>query len=330
MKTGTLLLTRGEVAELLSLEECIAAVEYAFKSHAEGKTADPSVLGVHAENGGFHTKAAIMDYGRLYYVSKCNANFPGNPKQFGLPTIQGIISIFDASDGRPLALLDSTEITVMRTGAATAVAAKYLSRPESKVITICGCGNQGRVSLRAIASVRSIERAFVFDLDRSIAERFATDLSSELQIDVKAVSEPDEGLRESDMCVTCTPAKQHFIEKEHVTPGTFIAAVGADNEEKQEIDPALMQASKVVVDNLRQCVSIGDLHHAIALGLMKKEDVHAEIGEVIAGLKPGRTSPDEIIVFDSTGTALQDVAAAAIVYEKATSAERGIMLDFTT
>ncbi len=330
MEKGTLLLTREQVASLLGIDECIAAVEAAFNSYAEGKTADPAVLGVHASNGGFHIKAAVMDCGRWFFVSKINANFPGNPKQFQLPTIQGIIAAFDAENGRPLSLMDSTEITVIRTGAATAVAAKHLSRADSRVITICGCGKQGRISLEAISKVRPLERAFAFDIDPNSAERFAEELSRQLPIEVKSVSNLAEALRESDICVTCTTSKHHFIEKDEVPPGMFIAAVGADNEEKQEIDPKLLQASKVVVDHLGQCLAIGDLHHAVQLGLMKREDVHAEIGEVIAKLKPGRTSAEEVIIFDSTGTALQDVAASAIVYDKAVRTGIGMMIDFST
>ncbi len=328
MSKETLLLTRAEVQALLSIDECIEAVEAAFKAHAEGKTADPAVLGVHAAGGGFHIKAAVMDRGRSIFVSKINANFPGNPKQFQLPTIQGIIAVFDAENGRPLALMDSAAITIIRTGAATAVAARHLSRPESRTITICGCGNQGRISLEAISRVRTLERAFAFDIDPDSARRFADTLSTQLPIEVKSTPSLEKTLHESDICVTCTTSRRHFIDKDAVPSGMFIAAVGADNEEKQEIDPKLLAASKVVADHLGQCLTIGDTHHAVELGLMTKGEVHAEIGEVIAGLKPGRTSAEEIIVFDSTGTALQDVAASAIVYERAISKGIGTLIDF--
>lgn len=328
MSKGTLILTQEQVQSLLSIDECIQAVEAAFRSYAEGKTADPAVLGVHATGGGFHIKAAIMDCGPSLFVSKINANFPGNPKQFQLPTIQGIVAVFDAENGRPLAVMDSAALTVIRTGAATAVAAKHLSRPDSKTITICGCGNQGRISLEAISRVRSLERAFVFDIDPQRAESFADELSKHLQIEIKAAASLAEALRLSDICVTCTTSKRHFIEKDAVPAGMFIGAVGADNEEKQEIDPKLLAAGKVVVDHLGQCLAIGDTHHAVELGLMTKDDVHAEIGEVIAGLKPGRASSEEIIIFDSTGTALQDVAASAIVYKEAVRIGIGIMIDF--
>lgn len=326
---GTLLLKRADVAELLSLDECIAAVEAAFKLYAQGRISPPGILGIHARAGGFHIKAGLMDFGHCnYFVAKTNANFPQNMKRFGLPLIQGTIVLCDADNGYPLALMDSIEISIVRTGAATAVAAKYLSRANSKVATVCGCGNQGRISLRAIMKVRPLEQVYAFDNDYGQTERFANELSDELQIEVRAGDDLGKAVRQSDICVTCTPSKQFFLKREYVSPGTFIAAVGADNEEKQELDPALMVSNKIVADLLEQSATIGDLHHALEKGFVTRGDVHAELGEVIAGSKAGRTSEEEIIIFDSTGTALQDVAAAVIVYEKAVGVGGGLIMNF--
>ncbi|HSF23328.1 MAG TPA: ornithine cyclodeaminase family protein [Blastocatellia bacterium] len=327
---GTLLLKRSEIARLLGVEECIAAVEQAFKLHAEGKTSPPGILGIHARDGGFHIKAGLLELGRSYFAAKVNANFPENKERFGLPLIQGIIALCDAQNGTPLALMDSMEITIIRTGAATGVAAKYLSRRDAKVATICGCGNQGRISLKALAHVRPLTRAYAFDIDEGQARRFANELSKELGLEVDAVNDLAKAVRESDICVTCTPSNRYFLNSEYVAPGTFIAAVGADNEEKQELDPGLMVSNKVVVDLLEQCATIGDLHHALEKGLVRKSDVYGELGEVIAGKKAGRISDAEIIIFDSTGIALQDVAAATIVYERAIGNGAGVVIDLGT
>src|SRR5262249_1371211 len=140
--------------------------------------------------------------------------------------------------------------------------------------------------------------------------------SRELGFRIEAVDELAVAARQSDICVTCTPSKRHFLEWEYVKPGTFIAAVGADSDDKQEIDPRLIASNKLVVDSVDQCAAIGELHHALDLGLMTRENVHGELGEVIAGKKSGCQSKDEIIIFDSTGTAIQDVAASALVYER--------------
>jgi alanine dehydrogenase len=324
---GTLVLKRSEIAALLGLDECMTAVEDAFRRYGEGKTVPPGILGLPAGDGGFHMKAALLDTGRPYFAAKTNANFPANMKRFGLPLIQGVIVLCDGENGYPLALMDSMEITIIRTGAATGVAAKYLARPESRVATICGCGNQGKISLRAIARVRTLVRAYAWDIDQEQARRYASDLSKELGIAVEAVQDLEKAVGRSDICVTCTPSKRPFLQQQHVRPGTFIAAVGSDGEDKQELDSDLLSSKKVVVDLLEQCASIGELHHALARGLISKAYVHAELGEIIAGKKAGRASGDETIIFDSTGTALQDVAAAAIVYESAVRSGAGTMLD---
>ena len=320
---GTLLLTRPDISALLTLDECIAAVEDAFRHHGEGRSPAPKVLGMPARDGGFHIKAALLSSSPPYFAAKLNGNFFYNAQRFAMPNIQGLIVLCDATNGYPLAVMDSIEITILRTGAATAVAAKHLARTDSRVATICGCGNQGRIQLRALCRVLALEHVYAFDVDEAKARRFADELSRELELAIEVVGHPASAVPKSDVCVTCTPAKRYFIHKEHVAPGTFLAAVGADNERKQELDPQLFVSNKVVTDVLDQCAEIGDLHHAIAQGLVQPSNVYAELGELVADRKPGRTAREEITIFDSTGTALQDAAAAAVVYEHAVKQERG-------
>ena len=326
--TETLLLTRHDAAQLLTIEECIIAVENAFRLYATGNAPAPGVLGIHSQNGVFHTKAGILNLKKNYFVSKTNANFPGNVQRNGLPSIQGVITVCDADNGRFLALMDGIEITILRTGAATAVATKYLARPDAKTITICGCGNQGRVSLKAVMKVRQLEKAFVYDINEQMVIQFAEELSKELNISIQPVSDLKEAIHKSDICITCTPSKKPFLYREYLPAGIFIAAVGADNEDKQELEPLILSSNKVVTDITAQCASMGELHHALQMGLMNHTDVYAELGQIIAGEKRGRISDEEIIVFDSTGTALQDIASAAIVYEKAIQKNIGVRLDF--
>jgi alanine dehydrogenase len=321
---GTLVLRREEVARLLGLAECTAAVEEAFRLQGEGRAPRPGVLGVPMGDGGFHVKAAALELDRPYFAAKVNANFAQNRARHGLPTIQGVIALFDGTTGYLLAVMDSIEVTVLRTGAATALAARLLARRDARVATICGCGSQGRVQLRALAMVRPIERVYAFDLDPDQARRFAEEMAAELAVAVTPVSDPAAALRQSDVCVTCTPSRRYYVRTADVPPGTFLAAVGADSAEKQELDPGLFRVARVVVDSLAQCAAIGDLHHALEAAVVSERDVHAEIGELVAGRKPGRQSDAEITLFDSTGTALQDVAAAAAVYRKAEAAGLGL------
>jgi alanine dehydrogenase len=318
--------SRREVLDLLSLEECITAVERAFHLHAAGRTLGPGVLGVPAERGGFHVKAAGLVGERSYFAAKINANFPDNPRRFGLPTIRGAVVLADAENGEPLAMMDSASVTALRTAAATAVAAKYLARRDARVATLVGCGAQGEVQLDAIAAVLPLEHVWVLDADPARAERLAARAGAEGRLRVEMGTDLRTAVRESDVCVTCTPCRQAFLFRDAVAPGTFIAAVGADNRGKQELEPALLASSTLVVDLLEQCAEIGELQHALAAGLMTREQVHAELGDVVAGRRPGRTRQHEITIFDSSGTALQDVAAAVLVYEKASSTGRGTEL----
>jgi alanine dehydrogenase len=327
---GTLVLTRNDVRTLMSIDECIVAVEDAFREHAAGRSIAPGVLGTHVANGGFHVKTAGLA-GAIQrhpmFVAKVNANFPGNPAQHGLATIQGVIILFDAGDGRPLAVLDSIEITSVRTAAASAVAALHLARRHAAIVTVCGCGEQGRSQLRALVRVRPIRRVFAFDVDFGKAEAYATELSGELDLDIRPVRALGRGTRRSDIWVTCTPSRRWFVGREHVAPGALVLAVGADNHDKQEIEPELLAASTVVVDVLEQCAALGDLHHALESGVMRRENVHAELADVVSGKRPGRVADDQTIVFDSTGTALEDVAAAQLVYRRALATAAGTLFD---
>ncbi len=326
--TRTLLLTGKQVSTLLNITECIEAVEGMFNLYGKGEALPPGILGIHLANGGFHIKAGTLNLGRHYFVAKTNANFPNNKKLHDLPTIQGVVAVFDGENGRLLSLMDSIEITILRTGTATAVAAKYLARPESKTVTICGCGNQGKISLQALSPIFNLEKVFAFDIDNQIALAFSKEMAQALSIPVIATDNIGEAARKSDLIVTCTSSKQSFLKLADIVQGTFIAAVGADSEDKQELEPEILKAGKVVVDVIEQCAAIGELHHAINKGLLSRENVHATLGEVVAGKKPGRSSKEEIIIFDSTGMALQDVAAAALVYEKALEKGIGLKLNF--
>jgi ornithine cyclodeaminase/alanine dehydrogenase-like protein (mu-crystallin family) len=221
-------------------------------------------------------------------------------------------------------LLDSGEITLQRTGAATAVAARYLARKDATTATICGCGEQGRIQLTALRHVLTLRAAFAWDAEIETARAFAQAMADETGIAVQPVDDLAEATRVSDVIATCTTSGQAFLGIEHARPGTFIAAVGADNPAKSELTPELMANAVVIVDVLDQAVLMGDLHHAIAAGAMRRSDVHAELGQLVMGEKPGRRQASEITVFDSTGTGIQDVASASCAYELAR--DRGVGL----
>ena len=245
--------------------------------------------------------------------------FPSNRAR-GRPSIQGVILLCDADTGAVLAIMDSVEITRRRTAAASALAAKHLARSGAETLAIVGCGAQARAQAEALIDVLPLKRARAFDADTATAQAFAKETSGAIPFEVAA------SVREStlgaDVIVTCTTARTPFLGVADISPGALIAAVGADSPAKSEIEPALMAKAAVVADVLAQCLIMGDLHHAVKAGAMVAGHVRAELADLVVGAKSGRASDDEIVIFDSTGTAIQDVTSAAAVYERAL--ERGI------
>jgi len=319
-----LLLSRKEIAALLTFDDYVRIVEDAFRLHAQGAAFEPALAHVDAVDGEFHIKAGGLRQPFPYFGVKVNGGFFKNRERTGLPNIQGLILLSRGDNGVPLAAMDSIEVTIQRTGAATAVAAKYLARPDSQVCTICGCGNQGTIQLRALKHALPLKKAYVWSPFPQEAERFAAAMSEALAMDVAPAPDLRTALGHSDVCVTCTPSRSPFIRRDWIPPGMFIAAVGADSPDKQELDADLVAASTVVADLRAQSAAVGESHHAIRAGLMTADAIHAELGQIIAGFATGRTSPGQRIVFDSTGTALQDVAAAAALYERARTLEIGL------
>ena len=319
----TLLLTRSEIAPLLTHADYVDAVEKGFRALAHGAARAPAPLHVATAAGGFHAKAALLQAADSYFAIKVNGNFPANPARLRLPTIQGALLLFDAGNGQLLAIMDSAGITQRRTAAASALAARYLARKDATTIAMCGCGEQARAHLQALAAELPLRRGSAWDIDASAARAFAAEMASRTGIPIAACADMRTAVIESDVIVTTTPARVPFLGPDDVRAGTFVAAVGADNPEKSEIHPALMARARVFVDVREQCVTMGDLHHAVVAGAMTAEDVEADLAELVTGTKAGRSGADEITIFDSTGTAVEDVAAAVAIFERARRAGVG-------
>jgi len=323
-----LLLDRAGIRSLATEADYLQAVESAFRAAHDGQAVSPPPLHLPATDGGFHAKGALIRSGRTYAAIKINGNFPGNRDRHGLPTIQGVVVLCDGETGQLLSVMDSIEITLRRTAATTALAARHLAKPDSTVLAICGCGDQGRAQAEALAALFPIKRVAAWDIAPDRAQDFAEGTAAAPGLPVTALSTLDQAVLDADIIVTCTTARRPFLGTEHVSPGAFVAAVGADNTDKSEIAPDLMSSAKIVVDSLQQCLAMGDLHHAISAGVMSAGDVYAELAEIVAGARPGRSSPDEIFIFDSTGTALQDVASAAVIFERAVAKTFGTSFRF--
>ena len=321
----TIVLGARDVARLLTFRTCIDAIARTMCAHEAGRSRGPASSGFTLPGGSVHVKmAAVEDEGRTFVAVKANVNLPGNPARRGRPTILGALILLDGDDGRPLAIMDSIALTSIRTAAVAALAATHLALSHAETITVVGCGEQGEAQLRAMAVVRSLRRGFVLDADAAKARALARRMSDELPWPIEPVADLGAAVAASDICVTCTTSERPLLYREHLHSGLFVAAVGADNPAKQEIDAGALAHSRVVVDSLAACAAGGDLHHAVRARLMTEQDVHGELSAIVAGRLPGRTDQDEVFVFDSTGTALQDVAAAVLVYEGAAAAGSGV------
>ncbi len=313
----TLVLSRRDIAALMDDGAYLDAVETGFRAAAEGRAHSPPPMSIQGSGGVFHAKGAALRLDRLLVALKLNGNFPDNPRQYGLPTIQGAILLCDGETGSLLAVMDSIEVTLRRTAAATAIAARYLARSRSEALLICGCGDQALPQIEALSGVLPLRRCLAWDRDAGKAEALVRRLRGTGKLDAEVAPELAAASLRSDVIVTCTTSRTPFLSSAFVREGTFIAAVGADSPEKSEIEPALMSTSLVVTDVIDQCVAMGDLHHAVAAGAMAKTDVYAELSDLVAGRRPGRADDRQITLFDSTGTALEDVATAATIYDRA-------------
>jgi len=246
-----------------------------------------------------------------------------NPTR-GLPMIQGLVFLMDSTNGNLLAMMDGKFITALRTGAASGLATDVLARPDSTVAAIFGAGVQGATQLEAVCAVRPIKKAYIFDLNAQAAEAYAQQQSEKLGIHVY-VAESLDVLREADVICTATGARSPLFQPGQLKPNVHINAIGSFRPHMQELPPEWVASSKIYVDHVDSCLAeTGDLLIPISKGLMTRQHILGEIGEVVNGTLDGRTSPSDKTLFKSVGVAVQDLAAAALVYEKALAQNSGI------
>ncbi|MET1123842.1 MAG: alanine dehydrogenase [Archaeoglobaceae archaeon] len=306
----TMVLTEAEVRELVSMEEAIEVVEKALAAYTRGEATMPPKVYLQLENGDLRAMPArVGNYAGLKWVN----SHPNNPA-IGLPTVMALLILNDPKNGFPLAVMDGTYITSLRTGAAGGVAAKYLARRDSKIVGFIGCGTQARFQLWAISKIFDVERVKGYDVSRKALESFSEYCES-LGVDFESCDA--EAACKADIIVTSTPSKRPVVRDEWVSEGTHINAIGADAPGKQELDEKILLRAKIVVDDYEQALHSGEINVAVSKGLIDRSRIHASLGEVVTGMKPGRESEKEITVFDSTGLAIQDIAVAARVYERA-------------
>jgi alanine dehydrogenase len=326
----TLILSEEDVKKVLSLEEVTDAVESAFRMKGLGHAQMPSkqYLFMKKYNGDLRTMPAYLEENDAVAVKVVNSH-PENRQKHGLPTVMATIILVDPRTGAPEAIMGGIWITALRTGAAGAIAAKYLANPNPKTVGMVGAGTQARTQLMGLEHVfGTIEEVRVWDLNGKAAVKYAEEMKSkcdqEFIYPVKSVRNAVQG---ADIIVTVTPSREPLVSAEWVDEGAHINCIGADAPGKQELDPAVLKKSKIVVDDWSQSCHGGEINVPLAKGTIKEEDVWGDICEIVAGLKQGRTSPGEITVFTSTGLAIQDAAAAKIAYQKALKQKIGKTVD---
>jgi ornithine cyclodeaminase/alanine dehydrogenase len=308
----TLLLRKEEVSRLISVREVIGTVEEAYKAFNSDQVIQPAYIGMHLPSGGeIDFKLGYCRSNEVISMKASSGGFVGNPTAHGVPSGMGTILLFDA-----------------RTGAAGAVSVKVLARKNAKRIASIGTGNQARMQVRAINEVMRIEQVHAWDSDADALRRYKADIEAEFGIPVTMAASSREAVERADILVTTTRGKGSLVEAGWVRPGTHIVAIGTDQRGKQELDPEIFRNAKVVNDSIEQCTEKGETWHPLDRNIIARGDIHAEIGEILLGRKPGREDDDEVTIFDSTGMAIQDNTTSARIYRNALESGAGTFFEF--
>jgi len=308
---ATLLLNRNSLKHLLKMPDVIRVVEDAFKAWGQDEASMPPKAYLVVGQGDFRAMpAAIPGAVGMKWV-----NVHPNNIYRDLPTVMAILVYNDPETGYPLAVMDATDITAYRTGATSAIASKYLARQNSHTLGIVGAGRQAYTQILAHAELFDLRMVKVFDLSDDASDKLISSLPA---YPLKKSSLEDAVA--SDIVCTLTPSSIPVLKKDLVVPGTHINAVGADAKGKEELEPSILKEANVVVDDLRQASAAGEINVPVSSGFFTVDEVYATLGEIVVGKKQGRIDKNVITVFDSTGVAIEDVATAKLVYERAKQA----------
>lgn len=326
-----LFLTKRDVEPLLSMNEVMQVVEAAFREKGLGYAQMPPkiYLSYPKYNGDLRAMPSYLERLDVSAVKVVNSH-PDNQAKFGLPTVMATIILVDPRNGAPLAVMDGTLITAMRTGAAGGLAAKYLARRGSKVVGFVGAGTQARTQLLALLALyANLDLVKVWSRTRESRETFVSRMKAIHKGlgEIVAVDNVEDAVQGVDILVTTTPSRAPVVLDRWVSEGTHVNCIGADAPGKEELDPAILKRAKIVVDDWEQASHSGEINVPLAKGVISRKDVWGDICEIAAGLKVGRTSESEITVFTSTGLAIQDAATAKLAYDKAVSKKIGYSIE---
>lgn len=315
MTRQTLYIREEQVKEMLSLAEAIEAVETAFKDKAEGHAIMPPKLIIPLPGGDFRAMPTYLPRQKVAGVKVVNSH-PNN-REKGLPTVMATLVMIEPETGFPLAVIEATYLTAIRTAAAGALGTKTLANPNPHRLAILGAGTQGRFQLLSHKLVLpNLEQVCVWSLDEDLAWQMKRELEPQLEVEIKVCPDPETAVKEANVVVTTTPSRKPLVRNDWVSNGTHFTCIGADAPGKQELDPEILQRARIFLDDMAQGMESGEVNVPLHKGLLKPEQIAGEIGEVLTGKKEGRRSDDEITVFSSTGLAIQDVACGAVILKK--------------
>ncbi|MEC5187500.1 cyclodeaminase [Geobacillus thermodenitrificans] len=325
-----IIFTESELKQYVQLNlEAISIIEEAFTKLAGNEVVMPPIMRVdiHDENGEVDVKTAYIK-GKEMFAIKVSSGFFNNYK-LGLPSGNGLMMLISTKTGVPQALLlDNGYLTDVRTAAAGAIAAKYLSRDHIETVGVIGAGGQARFQVRALKLVRNFKKVLVYSRSIERAKRYAKDMSEELGIDVVVADSAETVVRNSDTVITTTPSKEPIVKAEWLHPGLHITAMGSDAEHKQELEAeVLVRADKLVCDTKEQCARLGELHHALDQGVLTIHSPIVELGQLTSGQCIGRENEEQITVCDLTGTGVQDTAIALFAYHEMKKRNLGLKVE---
>jgi ornithine cyclodeaminase len=314
-----LVLKKEEIESVISIDDAIQAVEDGFKAYNSGKAVIPFpvALEIADHNGDIHIKPGYVK-GYNTYTIKIASGFYDNPK-LGVSASHGMLLLFDSETGFPVCFeVDRCFLTDLRTAAAGAVAARALSKKSISKVAVIGTGTQAKFQIRALSRVREFDELRVWGRNKDRVAEYVRDMKNFIKAKIVPAASIQDAVKGADIVVTATMATKPLIKGEWLSKGAHVTAMGSDSPEKQELETSVLgMADKIVVDSLTQCARLGEVHHAIEDKTITEKDVHAELGEVLLGRKPGRESDGEITVCDLTGIAVQDVVTSQMVYERA-------------
>lgn len=323
----TLVLTRSEVKKLLDMEATLAAVETAFLAHGHGEARMPSkiYLDLPEYQGDFRAMPAYLPALKSAGM-KWVSSYTANPAK-GLPAVIAVFILSDPETAEPLAIMDATYITLMRTGAAGGIAAKHLALPDAKIAALIGAGAQSHTQLDALLTVRAIDTVRIYDPHTALVQALAAEFPGR-GVTFETAASVEEAVEGAHVIVTTTPSHTPVVKHAWVADGAHINAIGADAPGKQELDAETLCAARVFVDDVEQASHSGEVNVPLTTGTFRPEQIAGTLGAVLAGKVPGRISPKDITVFDSTGLALQDLATARAVYDRALAEGLGVAIPF--